>query len=159
LTNLAEVIEKAVTICQPQIRSHIKHFQVELPPDLPLIFTDPESLEQVLINLLVNAAHACDKDDSRVTLSVSKGKAWQNRFLIEVADNGCGMDTDMMNKIFEPFFTTKPQGLGTGLGLYISRSQIERLGGQIEVESRPGEGSTFRITLPDVDLKADSRIH
>lgn len=159
LTNLTEVIEKAVTICQPQIRNHVRNFQVEMPPDLPLIFTDPESLEQVLINLLINAAHACDKDDSRITLRVSKGKTWQNRFLIEVSDNGCGMDADMMNKIFEPFFTTKPQGLGAGLGLYISRSQIERLGGQIEVESRRGEGSTFRITLPDVDLKADRRIH
>ncbi len=159
LTNLAEVIEKAVTICQPQIKSHVRHFQVELPPDLPCIFTDPDSLEQVLINLLINAAHACDKEDSRVTLNVSKGKTWQNRFLIEVTDNGCGMDADTMKKIFEPFFTTKPQGLITGLGLYISRSQIERLGGQLEVESRPGEGSTFRVTLPDVELKADRRVH
>jgi signal transduction histidine kinase len=159
LTNLAEVIEKAVTICQPQIRSHVRHFQVDLPPDLPLIFTDPESLEQILINLLINAAQACDKEDSRVTLSVSKGKTWQNRFIIEVTDNGCGMDEDMAGRIFEPFFTTKPQGLGTGLGLYISRTQIERLGGHIEVKSRPGEGSTFRITLPDVELQADSRIH
>lgn len=159
LTNLAEVTEKAVVICQPQIRSHIKHFRVELPPDLPLICTDPESLEQVLINLLINAAQACDKEDSSVTLRVSNRKTWQNRFIIEVTDDGCGMEADLMNKIFEPFFTTKPQGLGTGLGLYISRSQIERLGGQIEVESRPGVGSTFRIMLPDVGMKTNSEMH
>ncbi|HOD36932.1 MAG TPA: PAS domain S-box protein [Syntrophales bacterium] len=159
LTNLSEIIEKAVAICQPQIKSHVRHFHVELPPDLPHMFTDPDSLEQVLINLLINAVHACDKEDSRVTLTVSKGKTWQNRFLIEVTDNGCGMDADTTKKIFEPFFTTKPQGLGTGLGLYISCNQIERLGGQLEVESRPGEGSTFRVTLPDPDLKADIKLH
>lgn len=159
LTNLAEVIEKAVTLCRPQIRSQIRHLQVEVPPDLPLVFTDPASLEQVIVNLVVNAAHACDKEDSRVTLSVSKGKTWQDRFIIEVTDNGCGMDEDLRKKIFEPFFTTKPPGLGMGLGLYMARSLIERIGGHIEVESRPGEGSTFRITMPDVDLQGKNRIH
>ncbi len=159
LTSLSEVIERAVTLCRPQIRSHIRHFQVEIPPDLPPVFTDPASLEQVLVNLVVNAAHACDKEDSRVTLRVSRGQTWQNRFIIEVTDNGCGMDEDMRKKIFEPFFTTKPPGLGMGLGLYMARSQIERIGGQIEVESRPGEGSTFRITLPDADLQGARRIH
>ena len=152
-TKLPEIVEKAVAICQPQIKSHVRHFDVNLPQDLPRIFTDPESLEQILINLLVNAAQASDKADSRVTLRVIKGKTWQNRFIIEVIDNGCGMDAATIQKIFDPFFTTKPPGLGTGLGLYISHSQIERLGGQIEVESRPGEGSTFRITLPDVDAR------
>jgi signal transduction histidine kinase len=127
--------------------------------DLPLIFTDPESLEQVLINLLINTAQACDKEDSRATLNVSKGKTWQKRFIIELTDNGCGMDEDMAGRIFEPFLTTKSQALGRGLGLYISRTHIERLGGHIEVRSRPGEGSTFRITLPDVELQAGSKIH
>jgi signal transduction histidine kinase len=75
-----------------------------------------------------------------------------------VTDNGCGIDEDITGRIFEAFFTTKPQGLGAGLGLYISRTQVE-LGGHIEVKSRPGEGSTFRITLPDVELQGGSRIH
>lgn len=69
-------------------------------------------------------------------------------FVIEVIDNGSGMDETVRNRIFDPFFTTKPSTLGTGLGLYICHSHVESLGGRIEVESTVGEGSAFRIVLP-----------
>jgi signal transduction histidine kinase len=67
--------------------------------------------------------------------------------VIEVSDNGCGMDEKTMEKIFDPFFTTKSSMMGTGLGLHVCRNLVERLGGYIEVESKPGEGSTFRVVL------------
>ena len=107
-------------------------------------------MEQVLINLLVNAVQSADKEDSRVKLDVSLDKTSQNSLVIEVEDNGRGMDEKTKSRLFTPFFTTKSTGEGTGLGLYVSNNLIEGLGGRIEVESEPGKGSTFRIILPNV---------
>jgi signal transduction histidine kinase len=106
-----------------------------------------------LINLLVNAAQAADKENSSVKLDVSMDKTSQNDLVIEVEDNGCGMDEPTQNRLFDPFFTTKPSTEGTGLGLYVSNNLIEALGGRIEVESAPGEGSVFRVILPNVRKK------
>jgi len=116
---------------------------------LPLIFSDPIALEQVLINLLVNASQAMDKPDSSIELAVREGVGWSDRLIIEVKDNGQGMDDRTLQNLFKPFFTTKSSDKGTGLGLYVSRNLIEGMGGNIEVESKIGKGSAFRITLPD----------
>jgi len=149
-----EVIRKAVSICGAQIRKGVKTFELNVPEDLTPILTDPEELEQVLINLLVNAAQAVDKEDSWVKLNVTQGATRRNRLIIEVSDNGCGMDEETVKKVFDPFFTTKRPGLGTGLGLSISYRLIEGLGGRIEVESRAGEGATFRVILPDRERRS-----
>jgi two-component system NtrC family sensor kinase len=116
---------------------------------MPQIYTDPYSLEQILINLLVNAAQAADKQDSRVKLAISVGNGENDHVIIKVSDNGCGMDEQTRLKIFDPFFTTKSPAEGTGLGLYVCHNLIADLGGKIEVESKPGVGSTFRVILPD----------
>jgi two-component system NtrC family sensor kinase len=146
------VIEKAITICGADVRNRVKSFNVAIPDDLPLVFIAPEALEQVLINLLINAVHSLDKEDSWINLSVlpdyRNGKI--ERCVIEVADNGSGMDEKVRSKIFDPFFTTKVSAMGTGLGLYICQNLIEKFGGSIEVDSQPGVGSSFRVLLPDV---------
>jgi len=72
----------------------------------------------------------------------------EERVVVEVSDNGLGIDPQVIDRIFEPFFTTKPAGQGTGLGLYIARAIVNDLGGQIEVESALGRGTTVRIILP-----------
>ena len=77
------------------------------------------------------------------------GNTWRDHLIIEISDNGCGMDKETKGKIFDPFFTTKGPEEGTGLGLYVCHNLIEGLGGRIEVESEPGQGSSFRIMLPD----------
>ena len=115
--------------------------------------TDPEAIEQVLINLLVNAAQAADKDYSRIRLHVCRGDSWTNRLVMEIIDNGCGMDEATVSRIFEPFFTTKEEGCGTGLGLYISKNLIEAAGGSISVESEPGRGTSFRVIFPDLESR------
>ena len=111
---------------------------------LPLIECNPTELNQVLMNILVNATQAVAEDG---VIEIQTGGDLQCVW-IEVTDNGCGVDADTLSRIFEPFFTTKEVGIGTGLGLSISYGIIRKHGGDIEVRSQPGEGTTFRITLP-----------
>ncbi|MFH1625137.1 MAG: HAMP domain-containing sensor histidine kinase, partial [Pseudomonadota bacterium] len=148
--DLREVIEKGVAICRGQVKNMVKSFEVDVTKEAPPVFTDPEALEQVLVNLVINAAQAADKEDSWVRLTVQLGDTQTDHVIIEVSDNGCGMDEQTREKIFRPFFTTKSTGSGTGLGLFVSHNLIEGLGGHIELQSEPGKGSTFRITLPDM---------
>jgi PAS domain S-box-containing protein len=145
----SRVAERAVSICHTQIRKTVKTFDVQVQPDIPEMASDPDAIEQTLINLLINAAQAADKPDSRILLNVRKGADGEG-LILEVEDNGCGMDGKTVSRIFDPFFTTKEEGLGTGLGLYISKNLIEAAGGSITVESEPGRGTTFRVAMPDL---------
>jgi PAS domain S-box-containing protein len=145
---LKEVMDKAINICHAEIRKKVKSFEVQIDEDAPSIFSDPEALEQIFVNLLINAVHASDKRDSWISLRVGCEKSREGCCRIEVSDNGCGMDEKVMDKIFDPFFTTKATSSGTGLGLYVCYTLVEALGGKIEVASTPGKGSTFRIVLP-----------
>jgi len=147
--DLKTVIEKGVAICRSQIEKVVRSFEVDIPENLPLIYTDPEIIEQVVVNILINAAQAADKNNSWIRLAVYSGNSGQNHITIEISDNGCGMDETTLKKIFDPFFTTKDTGEGTGLGLYICHNRIEAMGGRIEVESNPGIGSTFKVILMD----------
>ncbi len=149
LFDLKPVVDKALAICGAELRKRVKSLEVNVPEDLPPIQIDPNAIEQVLINLLINAAHALDKEDSWIHLRVIPccRHGQLERCIIEVADNGTGMDEKVRGNIFDPFFTTKTAPAGTGLGLYISRNLIEKLGGSIAVDSRPGEGTVFRVIL------------
>jgi C4-dicarboxylate-specific signal transduction histidine kinase len=151
--DIKSIIKKSIGICESQINKRIKFLNISIQEDLAKIFTNSKAIEQVLINLLVNAAQAADKEDSRVKIDVFMDKTSQNNLIIEVEDNGCGMDDKTRNRLFDPFFTTKSPSEGTGLGLYISNSLLEALGGWIEVESKPGKGSMFRVILPNVGRK------
>ena len=151
--DVKEVIEKSVSICLSKINRMVKSFEVDIPEDLPGIYTDSETIETVVINLLINAAQAVDKENSWIRLNVTLDDSSQNYLIIEVSDNGCGLDEKIKNKIFDPFFTTKPPGEGTGLGLTLCHNSIEKLGGRIKVDSVPGKGSTFKVTLPGNDTK------
>jgi len=112
--------------------------------ELPLVSCIPAQINQVFMNLLINAAQAI-QTKGRITLRT--GVAGKNAW-IEIADTGQGMALEIKRRIFEPFYTTKPVGKGTGLGLSISWDIVERHGGTIEVHSEPGNGTTFRLTLP-----------
>ena len=146
--DLKHVIEKGIAVCRSRIRKRVKSFDVNIADDLPLVYTNPGALEQALVNLLINAAQAADKENSWVKLSVKLGKGiWRDHLIIEVSDNGCGMDIATREKIFDPFFTTKASGEGTGLGLFVTNSLVEVLDACIVVESDPGKGSAFRVIL------------
>lgn len=141
-------IEKAVSICRHEIQRHIRDFEVDVEEHRPTILVDPWALEQVIINLLINASQVADKQDSMLRLKACADHNGGNRFIIEITDNGCGMDEETKKKIFFPFFTSKKDGKGTGLGLYIVKGLIDEMSGRIEVRSEPGKGSTFSISIP-----------
>lgn len=155
--DLPTLADKVLSICQNKIRKTVKSFIKEVPKGLPKIYSDPYSLEQVLINLLLNAAQAVDKPDSWVKLTMKVNEEWKDHAIIQVSDNGCGICDKIRMKIFDPFFTTKPPLEGTGLGLYVCQNLIDGLGGRIEVESKPGEGSTFTVILPDKERRKKPR--
>jgi signal transduction histidine kinase len=117
----------------------VKHYA-----PLPEVDCVPSQLNQVFMNLLVNAAQAISQSG---TITLSCG-AQGDEVWIAIADSGCGMSPEVKHRIFDPFFTTKPVGTGTGLGLSVSYSIVKRHGGRIEVDSALGEGTTFRIWLP-----------
>ncbi len=112
--------------------------------DLPMINAKPEEIQQVFLNIVRNAVQAMD-GKGRITIATC---AESDHIEIIIADNGPGIPPDYVSKIFDPFFTTKEQGEGTGLGLNIVYRIIEKYGGHIEVDSKPGMGTTFIITLP-----------
>lgn len=112
--------------------------------NLPPIKCIISQLNQVFMNLLVNASHAI-KESGVITVSTGCNGAW---VWVKIADNGSGIPPENMNRIFEPFFTTKPIGSGTGLGLSLSYGIVKKHGGRIEVESELGKGTTFTIHLP-----------
>ncbi len=108
------------------------------------IFCNPGQINQVLVNMLANAAQAIRGEGViRITTEDS-----EDGVIIQISDDGQGIPDEVLSKIFDPFFTTKPVGEGTGLGLSISYSIVQKHGGQIEVKSQVGQGSTFRIFLP-----------
>ena len=112
---------------------------------LPDIECLPSQINQVVMNLVVNAAHAMGEARGRITIRTGTegDQVW-----LEVADTGSGIAPDTLKRIFEPFFTTKPVGKGTGLGLSLSYGIVQKHHGRIEVDSVVGQGTTFRMTLP-----------
>ncbi|MFH1537716.1 MAG: ATP-binding protein [bacterium] len=118
-------------------------------PNLPPVLVEPNQIKQVFLNLINNAGDAIECG-GRITI---KTRSEGNCVMATITDTGCGMTQEQLSHIFVPFFTTKEVGKGTGLGLSVSLSIVETMGGKIEVQSVPGQGSSFTVTLP-VDLNA-----
>ena len=128
------------------------HLEMDLHPGAGTVEADPAQLEQVILNLALNARDAMARD-GLLRLATRAVIQEDRRFAeLEVRDNGAGMDEEVRAHLFEPFFTTKPAGEGTGLGLATVYGIVQQCGGQILVESAPGEGSRFLVRLPQVDL-------
>jgi signal transduction histidine kinase len=117
----------------------------EMNYDLPTVAVDSNRLKQILINLFMNALQAMENGGA---LLLKTTKADDRSVEVEIADNGCGIPLDKLARIFDPFYTTKEPGEGTGLGLYITKSLVEQLGGQISVRSMVGEGTSFIVRFP-----------
>ena len=140
--NVVETVETVLVVHQNLMKKGVKLTR-EFAPDLPLIHGYPDELTQVWTNLIHNALQAM-KYEGEMTVRVEK---WQDGVRVAVIDNGPGIPPDIMPKIFDAFFTTKPTGEGTGLGLDICRKIIDKHGGQITVESVPGN-TAFYVYLP-----------
>jgi two-component system NtrC family sensor kinase len=123
----------------------------DLAPGLPLVFASQDHLQGVWLNLLLNARDAVTQRreaDSEPCVQVSSRLRDDGIVLVTIRDNGIGIHPDQLNRIFEPFFTTKDPGKGTGLGLSTSFHVIKQHGGDIQVDSEVGVGSTFTVMLP-----------
>lgn len=141
--NLHHGIDSTLNIVNNEIK--YKADVVKEYGDLPEVQCLPSEMNQVFMNLLVNAAHAITAE--RGTITIRTGTEDTNAW-IEVADNGQGIAPENLQRIFDPFFTTKPVGKGTGLGLSLSYGIVQKHQGRMEVRSEVGQGTTFRVTLP-----------
>lgn len=143
LVNLNEALETTINIAWNEIK-YVAALNREYG-DIPEILCFPQQLNQVFLNLLVNAAHAIGEKQGTITV-----RSWSEKeyVFVSVADTGCGIPDEIRQRIFEPFFTTKEVGKGTGLGLSISYEIIRKHGGEISVESEVGQGTAFVVRLP-----------
>lgn len=142
LADVNQIIDGAVGILWNQIK--YKAELVREYSELPRIPCYPSQLGQVFLNLVHNATQAIERSGRIIIRTRIAG----DRLLVEVEDDGCGMDGKILGRIFDSFYTTKPKGVGTGLGLSIARKIVRRHNGGISANSEPGRGSTFRVELP-----------
>ena len=151
--DLNRIIENTVTISKNEWK-YVADLEMDLDPNLPMVPCLADEIGQVVLNMIVNAVHALQEkignkmgeEKGRITIKTRQNNGFA---LIKISDTGTGIPDGIINRIFDPFFTTKEVGKGSGQGLAISRSVIvEKHGGDIEVETRSGKGTTFTIKLP-----------
>jgi signal transduction histidine kinase/ActR/RegA family two-component response regulator len=147
--HLNAVVEEAMQLLIYALRVDGVDLCLRLADDLPSLWADPHQLRQVVVNLVTNAQQALRETSTprRVTLTTRFEPAL-SQVVLEVADTGSGIPSEIQARIFDPFFTTKPPGVGTGLGLPLCQGIIESHGGTIEVESQSGQETVFRVELP-----------
>jgi two-component system NtrC family sensor kinase len=150
-TSLNEILDASLALVKNQAQFQNITIALNYSPELPTILADPHQLEQVFINILLNASHAMSDGGTLRIMTDMAGKS--NGVVVKIADTGCGIPEENLSRIFDPFFTTKETS-GTGLGLSVSYGIINSHGGNIEVESTVGVGSTFTIHLPIIPVMA-----
>src|SRR3984957_69626 len=151
LIDVNQVIREMIVLLRGEARLYSIAIHTELAADLPIINADRVQLQQVFMNLMLNAIDAIKDMKGAGELTIRSQPNPGGQLLISVSDSGPGLPSDQANKIFDAFFTTKPDG--TGMGLSISRSIIESHGGRLWASANSGRGATFQFTLP-IDIKA-----
>ena len=141
------VIEHVLRLRAYEQRAHNIEVRTDLAPALPEIMVDYFQMQQVLLNIVVNAEQSMVEANERGTLTIATGRR-DGTVVISITDDGMGISQEHLGRIFNPFFTTKKAGKGTGLGLSICHRIVAEHGGQIYARSRPGEGATFYVELP-----------
>ncbi|MEJ2109885.1 MAG: ATP-binding protein [Acidobacteriota bacterium] len=148
--NLEILLENSVRLVHNRVKLAKIELETRMTADLPPVHGDEQALQQVFINLILNAVDALPP---RGRILITAAKSRQAGFIeIKVIDNGPGIPEHILPRIFDPFFTTKVKEKGTGLGLSVSQGIVRRLGGNIDVESRPGTGTTFIVLLPTTEV-------
>ena len=161
-----DVVTAAVSMLGPQLRTRGIKLDCELAQSIPLIQVNPMSLEEVLLNLVVNAADALTEltgnlatsTPQRILVRTQTDRHHDNNLVvIQVVDRGVGIPEDLLDKVFEPFLTTKDPDRGTGLGLAICEDLIGQMGGRISIESVMGRGTTVTVSLPAAQVAATDK--
>jgi two-component system NtrC family sensor kinase len=149
--SINQVMDDTLQLLEPQLRRSQIEIVREYDPNLPLAYGNAVKLQQIFTNLILNARDAIP-EGGRITLFTASTD--EDTIVIEIADTGMGIAPENVAKIYDPFYTTKGVGRGTGLGLAVSYGIVQEHSGHIAVESTPGKGTTFRITLPTVGARA-----
>ena len=156
LADVNKIVRMTLSLVQHKMKLSSVEVETKLADDLPPVPCDQSQVQQVVLNLILNAAEATHgKSERRVAVSTSADNGFVR---LVVADNGEGIAPENLARIFHPFFTTKPEGNGVGLGLAVSYGIIEAHGGDIEVTSRVGEGARFAVSLP-LQARSGSEVH
>ncbi len=150
--DIHRVLNDTLQLLEPQLRNSQIKIVRDYSQELPTVHGNSVKLQQVFTNLILNARDSISNGDGRITLKTRNGD--DGLVVVEIADNGIGIAPEHVAKIYDPFFTTKGVGGGTGLGLAVTYGIVQEHSGHISVLSTPGEGSTFRITLPTTDPRA-----
>jgi len=153
--SLNEIVEKTLELKAYHFRVNQIRLERQLDPALPSILLDGHQIQQVLLNLLNNAEQAIAERGRGGKIRVETRRQGDS-IEMAVEDDGPGIPEEIQARIFEPFFTTKQDGRGTGLGLSLCHGIVQEHGGQIRVESRPGQGAKFVVSLPAIEAPADS---
>ena len=143
--NIKELLEGLVALSSQRAKYSMVEIRNDFPQNLPILRVSESELQQVFFNLINNAIDAMDHNGGTLTISAQQRG---NYLVSKVSDTGEGIPEANLDRIFDPFFTTKPVGKGTGLGLSICYGIIEKMGGNLEVESTVGKGTTFLISIP-----------
>ncbi len=148
--DVVAILEGAVGLLRHQLMSKQIRVEMTAAPGLPHVLGNSGQLQQVFVNLVMNAGQAMQGGPKRV-LTIATSLQGEN-LAITISDTGTGMTPEVIDKIFTPFFTTKPRGQGTGLGLSVSQRLVKQHHGAIQVRSEPGQGTTFTVLLPTVPV-------
>jgi len=155
---LQSILKEVLKLARASLPSNIT-IQQDISPSCPMVIADPTQVHQVAMNLITNAYHAMEETGGQLVVSLHQEKVTpasdRSTMLqpglyacVRVSDTGQGIDGKILDRIFEPYFTTKKDGKGTGLGLSVIHGIVTGYGGQINVDSRPGQGTTFKVYLP-----------
>ena len=152
--DLNEIVERTLALRSYELKIENIIVETSLAPDLPPTIADPYQLQQVLLNLLVNAEQALLESRGSGHVGIRTFRSSAQRVSMEIVDDGPGVPAEIISRIFDPFFSTKPSGVGTGLGLSIVYGIVHQHGGEISFENRTGGGARFLVELPIVNVSA-----
>jgi signal transduction histidine kinase len=147
LTQINRIIEDVLRLRQYEQTVNNIEVSLDLAPDLPEIMVDNVQMQQVFLNLVLNAEYSMTQSDKQGRLLIASYVS-DGKVVVSISDNGLGIEQENLTKIFQPFFTTKEVGKGTGLGLSLCYGIVKRHGGTISVISEPGKGAKFTVELP-----------
>ncbi len=161
LESINDIIDRAIELRAYWLRSNNVEVVRNYSNNIPTIYVDSQQIQQVLLNIILNAEHAImeARKERKIIEIITSFDAKRQMIIIKITDNGTGIPKDVIHRVFDPFFTTKPVGVGTGLGLSISHGIIAEHGGNIYVESEVGQRTTFTIELPIHDSVNIQRVN